>query len=101
MELQKGSKPLHDVIIVQEEARTNQGFLLSSQNSYGEMIFVIAVEKCQLMRTSLSKSQKGLDQAVSVRPGSAMVLCKDLYLFISIDNHSIFKRSMKTYITNY
>ena len=101
---------LLDVIIVLEEekVRTNQGFFTVQQtcpqcSGYGEMIND-PCNKCsgngkvQSNENVTVKIPKGVDDGTRIRVSGKGEAIKggssgDLYLFISIDNHEIFKRA--------
>ena len=106
----KGSKPVRcDYCSGRGKVRTNQGFFTVQQtcpqcSGYGEMISS-PCNKCngngkvQANENVTVKIPKGVDDGTRIRvsgkgeAGSKGGSSGDLYLFISIDNHEIFKRS--------
>ena len=106
----KGSKPIRcDYCSGRGKVRTNQGFFTIQQtcpkcSGYGEMIGN-PCNKCsgngkvQANENVTVKIPKGVDDGTRIRvsgkgeAGSKGAASGDLYLFISIDNHEIFKRS--------
>ena len=106
----KGSKPVRcDYCSGRGKVRTNQGFFTVQQtcpqcSGYGEMIND-PCNKCsgngkvQSNENVTVKIPKGVDDGTRIRvsgkgeAGSKGGSSGDLYLFISIDNHDIFKRA--------
>ena len=106
----KGSKPVRcDYCSGRGKVRTNQGFFTVQQtcpqcSGYGEMIGD-PCNKCngngkvQANENVTVKIPKGVDDGTRIRvsgkgeAGSKGGSTGDLYLFISVNNHSIFKRS--------
>ncbi|MDC1212778.1 molecular chaperone DnaJ [Pelagibacteraceae bacterium] len=106
----KGSKPVKcDYCSGRGKVRTNQGFFTVQQtcpqcNGYGETIGKPCSScsgngKVQANENVTVKIPKGVDDGTRIRvsgkgeAGSKGSSSGDLYLFISIDNHDIFKRS--------
>jgi molecular chaperone DnaJ len=106
----KGSKPIKcDYCSGRGKVRTNQGFFTVQQtcpqcSGYGEMVGKPCNNcngngKVQSDENVTVKIPKGVDDGTRIRltgkgeAGSKGGSSGDLYLFISIDNHSIFKRS--------
>ena len=106
----KGSKPIKcDYCAGRGKVRTNQGFFTVQQtcpqcSGYGEMIGTPCSScsgngKMQANENVTVKIPKGVDDGTRIRlsgkgeAGSKGGSSGDLYLFISIDNHPIFKRS--------
>ena len=106
----KGSKPIScDYCNGKGKIRSNQGFFTIQQtcpqcSGYGETIGKACVDcsgngKVQSSENVTVKIPKGVDDGTRIRlsgkgeAGSKGSASGDLYLFISIDNHSIFKRS--------
>ena len=106
----KGSKPIKcDYCSGRGKVRTNQGFFTVQQtcpqcSGYGEMIGS-PCNKCsgngkvQANENVTVKIPKGVDDGTRIRvsgkgeAGSKGGSSGDLYLFVSIDNHEIFKRA--------
>ena len=106
----KGSKPVRcDYCSGRGKVRTNQGFFTVQQtcpqcSGYGEIIGT-PCNKCsgngkvQSSENVDVKIPKGVDDGTRIRlsgkgeAGSKGGSSGDLYLFISVDNHNIFKRS--------
>ena len=106
----KGSKPIRcDYCSGRGKVRTNQGFFTVQQtcpqcSGYGEMIGD-PCNKCsgngkvQANENVTVKIPKGVDDGTRIRvsgkgeAGSKGGASGDLYLFVSIDNHEIFKRA--------
>ena len=106
----KGSKPVRcDYCSGRGKVRTNQGFFTVQQtcpqcSGYGEMIgspcnSCSGNGKVQANENVTVKIPKGVDDGTRIRvsgkgeAGSKGGSNGDLYLFISIDNHDIFKRA--------
>ena len=106
----KGSKPIKcDYCSGKGKVRTNQGFFTVQQTcpqctGYGETIGKLCNTcsgngKVQSDENVTVKIPKGVDDGTRIRlsgkgeAGSKGGSSGDLYLFISIDNHNIFKRS--------
>ena len=106
----KGSKPVRcDYCSGKGKVRTNQGFFTVQQtcpqcSGYGETIgkpcnTCSGGGKVQANENVTVKVPKGVDDGTRIRvsgkgeAGSKGGASGDLYLFISIDNHEIFKRS--------
>ena len=106
----KGSKPVKcDYCSGKGKVRTNQGFFTVQQtcpqcSGYGEMIGEACKTcsgngKVQSNENVTVKIPKGVDDGTRIRlsgkgeAGSKGSSSGDLYLFISIDNHDLFKRS--------
>ena len=106
----KGSKPVRcDYCSGRGKVRTNQGFFTVQQtcpkcSGYGEMIGDPCSKcsgngKVQANENVTVKIPKGVDDGTRIRvsgkgeAGSKGGSSGDLYLFISIDNHEIFKRA--------
>ena len=106
----KGSKPIKcDYCSGRGKVRTNQGFFTVQQtcpqcSGYGEMIGKPCSPcsgngKVQSDENVTVKIPKGVDEGTRIRlsgkgeAGTKGGSSGDLYLFISIDNHNIFKRS--------
>jgi molecular chaperone DnaJ len=106
----KGSKPIKcDYCSGRGKVRTNQGFFTVQQtcpqcSGYGETIgkpcnTCSGNGKVQANENVTVKIPKGVDDGTRIRvsgkgeAGSKVAQVEILYLFISIDNHNIFKRS--------
>ena len=106
----KGSKPIRcDYCSGRGKVRTNQGFFTVQQtcpqcSGYGEMIGTPCSNcsgngKVQSNENVTVKIPKGVDDGTRIRlsgkgeAGSKGGSSGDLYLFVSVDNHNIFKRS--------